>query len=157
MCEYVRVREYVCVCVPLCVSRAGVCVCFTSTMAFPCRWCCVCVQSGIHSRANKRTHTHVHARTHTNTHKHTHTLTLTCKHAQGDPLEWASSHRYHHLHTDTPLDPHSPYEGFWWSHFGWLLDNKVCGCVSSFVCDCICVCVCVCVSALLFGGLFFPL
>ncbi|KAF5828985.1 hypothetical protein DUNSADRAFT_16730 [Dunaliella salina] len=44
---------------------------------------------------------------------------------QGDPMEWASSHRYHHLHTDTPLDPHSPYEGFWWSHFGWLLDNTV--------------------------------
>jgi stearoyl-CoA desaturase (delta-9 desaturase) len=43
---------------------------------------------------------------------------------QGDPLEWASSHRYHHLHTDTPLDPHSPYEGFWWSHMGWLLDNE---------------------------------
>ncbi|KAK9833143.1 hypothetical protein WJX74_008459 [Apatococcus lobatus] len=43
---------------------------------------------------------------------------------QGDPIEWASSHRYHHLHTDTPLDPHSPYEGFWWSHMGWLLDNK---------------------------------
>ncbi|PNH05341.1 Palmitoyl-monogalactosyldiacylglycerol delta-7 desaturase, chloroplastic [Tetrabaena socialis] len=43
---------------------------------------------------------------------------------QGDPLEWASSHRYHHLHTDTPLDPHSPYEGFWWCHMGWLLDNN---------------------------------
>lgn len=46
---------------------------------------------------------------------------------QGDPIEWVSSHRYHHLHTDTPLDPHSPYEGFWWSHMGWLLDNKVRG------------------------------
>lgn len=44
---------------------------------------------------------------------------------QGDPLEWASSHRYHHLHTDTPLDPHSPFEGFWWSHLGWLMDNTV--------------------------------
>jgi stearoyl-CoA desaturase (Delta-9 desaturase) len=44
---------------------------------------------------------------------------------QGDPLEWVSSHRYHHLHTDTPLDPHSPYEGFWWCHCGWLLDNEV--------------------------------
>eukprot|EP00877_Chromochloris_zofingiensis_P002883 jgi/Chrzof1/12596/Cz07g00120.t1_FAD5A1[v5.2] len=43
---------------------------------------------------------------------------------QGDPIEWVSSHRYHHLHTDTPLDPHSPYEGFWWSHMGWLLDNQ---------------------------------
>lgn len=45
---------------------------------------------------------------------------------QGEPMEWVSSHRYHHLHTDTPLDPHSPYEGFWWSHMGWLLDNRVC-------------------------------
>jgi stearoyl-CoA desaturase (delta-9 desaturase) len=43
---------------------------------------------------------------------------------QGDPTEWVSSHRYHHLHCDTPLDPHSPYEGFWWSHMGWLLDNE---------------------------------
>ena len=42
---------------------------------------------------------------------------------QGDPIEWASSHRFHHLHCDTPLDPHSPYEGFWWSHAGWLLDH----------------------------------
>lgn len=41
-------------------------------------------------------------------------------------MEWVSSHRYHHHHTDTPLDPHSPYEGFWWSHMGWLLDNEVC-------------------------------
>lgn len=48
--------------------------------------------------------------------------------AQGDPLEWVSGHRYHHLHTDTPLDPHSPYEGFWWSHAGWLLDNDVSSC-----------------------------
>ena len=45
--------------------------------------------------------------------------------AQGDPIEWVSGHRYHHLHTDTPLDPHSPYEGFFWSHLGWLLDNDV--------------------------------
>ncbi len=42
---------------------------------------------------------------------------------QGDPIEWVSSHRYHHAHCDTPRDPHTPYEGFWWSHMGWLLDN----------------------------------
>jgi len=42
---------------------------------------------------------------------------------QGDPTEWVSSHRYHHLHCDTPRDPHTPYEGFWWSHMGWVLDN----------------------------------
>lgn len=44
---------------------------------------------------------------------------------EGDPMEWVSAHRYHHVHTDTPLDPHSPFEGFWWSHMGWLLDNQV--------------------------------
>jgi stearoyl-CoA desaturase (delta-9 desaturase) len=43
---------------------------------------------------------------------------------QGDPLEWVSCHRYHHLHCETPLDPHSVYEGFWWSHMGWLLDDR---------------------------------
>ena len=36
--------------------------------------------------------------------------------AQGSPIEWVSDHRYHHLHCETPLDPHSSYEGFWWSH-----------------------------------------
>ena len=33
---------------------------------------------------------------------------------QGGPIEWVSDHRYHHLHTETPLDPHSSYEGFYW-------------------------------------------
>ena len=31
--------------------------------------------------------------------------------------------RYHHMHCETPLDPHSSYEGFWWSHMGWILEN----------------------------------
>lgn len=35
-----------------------------------------------------------------------------------------STHRYHHLHCDTPLDPHSPYEGFWWSHITWLFSTE---------------------------------
>lgn len=43
---------------------------------------------------------------------------------QGDPSEWVSSHRHHHKHCDTPKDPHSPYEGFWWSHIGWVLDHS---------------------------------
>ena len=44
---------------------------------------------------------------------------------QGSPLDWVSDHRYHHLHTETPLDPHSSYEGFYWSHLGWMLDSDV--------------------------------
>lgn len=43
---------------------------------------------------------------------------------QGDPIEWVSAHRYHHQYCDTPKDPHTPYEGFWHSHMGWLLDDK---------------------------------
>lgn len=43
---------------------------------------------------------------------------------EGDPVEWASSHRYHHKYCDTEYDPHSPYEGFFYSHMGWLLDEK---------------------------------
>eukprot|EP00475_Leptophrys_vorax_P043856 TRINITY_DN8580_c0_g1_i1.p1 TRINITY_DN8580_c0_g1~~TRINITY_DN8580_c0_g1_i1.p1 ORF type:complete len:392 (+),score=9.27 TRINITY_DN8580_c0_g1_i1:150-1325(+) len=43
---------------------------------------------------------------------------------QGDPKEWVSAHRYHHRYCDTPEDPHTPYEGFWHSHMGWLLDDK---------------------------------
>eukprot|EP00878_Enallax_costatus_P024300 GHUV01025929.1.p1 GENE.GHUV01025929.1~~GHUV01025929.1.p1 ORF type:complete len:201 (-),score=37.28 GHUV01025929.1:1167-1769(-) len=41
----------------------------------------------------------------------------------GSPIEWVSHHRWHHLHCDTPLDPHSPYEGIWHAHFGWLLKD----------------------------------
>ena len=33
--------------------------------------------------------------------------------------------RYHHLHCETPLDPHSSYEGFWWSHVGWVIENSI--------------------------------
>jgi fatty-acid desaturase len=32
----------------------------------------------------------------------------------------ACPRRYHHLHCDTPLDLHSPYEGFYHAHMGWL-------------------------------------
>lgn len=48
--------------------------------------------------------------------------TLGC---EGDPISWVKHHRFHHQNTDTALDPHSSYEGFFWSHCGWLLHNKV--------------------------------
>jgi stearoyl-CoA desaturase (delta-9 desaturase) len=42
---------------------------------------------------------------------------------QNGPLWWASWHRRHHKHSDTPLDTHSPRAGFWHSHVGWFLDG----------------------------------
>ncbi|ESQ48360.1 hypothetical protein EUTSA_v10021971mg [Eutrema salsugineum] len=42
---------------------------------------------------------------------------------QGDPIEWVSNHRYHHKHCDTQLDPHSPTQGFWFSHMTWIFDT----------------------------------
>lgn len=42
----------------------------------------------------------------------------------GTPVQWAGNHRYHHAHTDTPLDPHSPvHRGFWYAHVGWYLST----------------------------------
>jgi len=38
---------------------------------------------------------------------------------------WASHHRWHHKHSDTPLDVHSArLRGFWYSHVGWVLSNN---------------------------------
>jgi stearoyl-CoA desaturase (delta-9 desaturase) len=37
---------------------------------------------------------------------------------------WASHHRWHHKHSDTPRDVHSPrLRGFWYSHVGWVLSS----------------------------------
>jgi stearoyl-CoA desaturase (Delta-9 desaturase) len=53
--------------------------------------------------------------------------------AQRGVLWWAGHHRWHHKHSDTPLDVHSAKQGgFWHAHVGWLLtgawnetDNKL--------------------------------
>lgn len=44
------------------------------------------------------------------------TLTL-----EGGPISWVATHRIHHQNSDRPGDPHSPREGAWWAHAGWLL------------------------------------
>lgn len=47
---------------------------------------------------------------------------------QRGPLWWAAHHRYHHRHSDTPQDVHSPArQGLFWSHLGWftLKSNNV--------------------------------
>ncbi|XP_051148201.1 palmitoyl-monogalactosyldiacylglycerol delta-7 desaturase, chloroplastic-like [Andrographis paniculata] len=43
---------------------------------------------------------------------------------QGNPMDWVSTHRYHHQFCDTEKDPHSPKEGFWFSHMSWLFDTN---------------------------------
>jgi stearoyl-CoA desaturase (delta-9 desaturase) len=44
------------------------------------------------------------------------TLTL-----EGGPIFWTAVHRIHHQKSDQPGDPHSPRDGAWWSHVGWIL------------------------------------
>ncbi|KAK7255222.1 hypothetical protein RIF29_28628 [Crotalaria pallida] len=43
---------------------------------------------------------------------------------QGNPIDWVSTHRYHHQFCDSDRDPHSPIEGFWFSHMNWLFDTN---------------------------------
>ena len=43
---------------------------------------------------------------------------------QRGPLWWAAHHRRHHLHADTPADPHSPRHGFLRSHMLWFLRSE---------------------------------
>ena len=43
---------------------------------------------------------------------------------EGGPIFWVATHRIHHQLTDKPGDPHSPRDGKWWSHMGWILMGK---------------------------------
>ncbi len=40
---------------------------------------------------------------------------------EGSPIWWATMHRAHHRHVDTPLDPHSPRHGMKNAMYGWLM------------------------------------
>lgn len=40
--------------------------------------------------------------------------------AEGSPLNWVANHRKHHVLSDQEGDPHSPNDGFWWSHMIWF-------------------------------------
>lgn len=44
------------------------------------------------------------------------TLTL-----EGGPISWVATHRVHHQKSDRDGDPHSPRDGGFWAHVGWLL------------------------------------
>ena len=40
---------------------------------------------------------------------------------EGGPIQWVTTHRIHHAHTDRKGDPHTPRDGGWWAHVGWIL------------------------------------
>jgi fatty-acid desaturase len=40
---------------------------------------------------------------------------------EGGPIFWVATHRIHHQKSDQAGDPHSPHEGAWWAHMGWIL------------------------------------
>ena len=41
----------------------------------------------------------------------------------GDPISYAKSHRYHHTHSDTDKDIHSPVHGIFHALIGWMFIN----------------------------------
>jgi len=40
---------------------------------------------------------------------------------EGGPIFWVATHRIHHQKSDQPGDPHSPRDGAFWAHMGWIL------------------------------------
>jgi fatty-acid desaturase len=40
---------------------------------------------------------------------------------EGGPIFWVATHRIHHQFSDKTGDPHTPTEGGWWAHVGWIL------------------------------------
>jgi fatty-acid desaturase len=40
---------------------------------------------------------------------------------EGGPMFWVATHRIHHQKSDQEGDPHSPHDGAFWSHMGWIL------------------------------------
>ena len=39
---------------------------------------------------------------------------------QNGAIDWVTTHRLHHAHTETDHDPHSPRHGAFWAHVGWI-------------------------------------
>jgi fatty-acid desaturase len=42
---------------------------------------------------------------------------------EGGPIFWVATHRIHHQHSDHDGDPHTPREGTWWAHMGWIVSG----------------------------------
>jgi fatty-acid desaturase len=43
---------------------------------------------------------------------------------EGGPIAWVATHRIHHQNTDKEGDPHSPNDGGFWAHMGWIVTGK---------------------------------
>jgi sn-1 stearoyl-lipid 9-desaturase len=44
---------------------------------------------------------------------------------EGGPIFWVATHRVHHQNADQEGDPHSPRDGGFWAHMGWIITGKV--------------------------------
>jgi len=47
------------------------------------------------------------------------TLTL-----EGGPIFWVATHRVHHQNSDHDGDPHTPHDGGFWAHMGWIIHGE---------------------------------
>ena len=43
---------------------------------------------------------------------------------EGGPIFWVATHRVHHQKSDREGDPHTPREGTYWAHMGWILTGQ---------------------------------
>ncbi|HTJ30727.1 MAG TPA: fatty acid desaturase [Acidobacteriaceae bacterium] len=47
-----------------------------------------------------------------------------CMALEGGPIFWVATHRVHHQNSDHEGDPHTPREGAWWAHAGWIVSGR---------------------------------
>ncbi|HKO10900.1 MAG TPA: fatty acid desaturase, partial [Acidobacteriaceae bacterium] len=43
---------------------------------------------------------------------------------EGGPIFWVALHRVHHQLSDHEGDPHTPHDGGWWAHAGWIMAGE---------------------------------
>ena len=43
---------------------------------------------------------------------------------EGGPIFWVATHRVHHQLSDHEGDPHSPNDGTFWAHMGWIMSGE---------------------------------
>jgi stearoyl-CoA desaturase (delta-9 desaturase) len=47
-----------------------------------------------------------------------------CLALEGGPIFWVAIHRVHHQKSDHEGDPHTPHDGTWWAHAGWMFSGR---------------------------------